>query len=121
MLAMAGHALAYVAGEVEEGAALITRAISLDPNLVTARHWSGFTQLWLGDVETAIEQFQSRAAFESAGSMDLQYPDRAGQCLFSCWPQRGGLIVGDGRCQTTTQVCARTTHSGGMSGDVWTG
>lgn len=58
MLAMAGHALAYVAGEVEEGAAPITRAISLDPNLVTARHWSGFTQLWLVDVEAAIEQFK---------------------------------------------------------------
>jgi TolB-like protein len=58
VLAMAGHALAYVAREVEEGAALLTRAINLDRNLVIARHWSGFTQLWLGNVETAIEQFK---------------------------------------------------------------
>jgi TolB-like protein/class 3 adenylate cyclase len=58
VLAMAGHALAYVVGEVEEGAALLTRAINLDPNLVIARQWSGFTQLWLGNVDAAIEQFK---------------------------------------------------------------
>jgi len=58
VLAMAGHALAYVASEVEEGAVLLKRAIDLDPNLVIARHWSGFTQLWLGDVDAAIEQFK---------------------------------------------------------------
>ena len=58
VLAMAGNAIAYVACEVEEGAALLTRAINLNPNLVLARHWSGFTQLWLGNVETAIEQFK---------------------------------------------------------------
>jgi adenylate cyclase len=58
VLAMAGCALAYVASEVEEGAALLTRAINLDPNLVIARHWSGFTQIWLGDVDAAIEQFK---------------------------------------------------------------
>jgi len=55
---MAGHALAFVAREVEEGAALLTQAINLNPNLVIARHWSGFAQLWLGNVETAIEQFK---------------------------------------------------------------
>jgi tetratricopeptide (TPR) repeat protein len=54
---MAGHALANVAGEVEEGEALLAQAINLDPNLVIARHWSGWGQLWLGDVDAAIEQF----------------------------------------------------------------
>ena len=58
MLAMAGHALAFVVGEVEEGAALLSRAINLDPNLVTARYWSGWVHLCLGDVDAAIEQFQ---------------------------------------------------------------
>jgi adenylate cyclase len=58
VLAMAGHALAFVVGEVEEGAALLARAINLDPNLVIARHWSGFTHLWLGNVDAAIEQFK---------------------------------------------------------------
>jgi TolB-like protein/Tfp pilus assembly protein PilF len=59
VLAMAGHALANVAGEVEEGEALLARAINLDPNLVIARHWSGWGQLWLGDVDAAIKQFNT--------------------------------------------------------------
>jgi TolB-like protein/class 3 adenylate cyclase/tetratricopeptide (TPR) repeat protein len=58
VLAMAGHALAFVVGEVEEGAALLARAIDLDPNLVIARQWSGFTHLWRGNVDAAIEQFK---------------------------------------------------------------
>jgi tetratricopeptide (TPR) repeat protein len=57
VLARAGGALAYLAGEVEEGAALFSRAINLDPNLAEARHWSGWTHLYLGDVDAAVEQF----------------------------------------------------------------
>ena len=58
VLTMAGHAFAYVVGEVEEGAALVSRAINLDPNLVTARYWRGWAHIYLGDVDAAIEQFQ---------------------------------------------------------------
>ena len=58
MLAFAGRALATLAGEVEEGAALLARAISLDPNLAVARIWNGYVQLCLGDGDAAIEQFQ---------------------------------------------------------------
>jgi adenylate cyclase len=57
VLARAGHVLAFL-GEVEEGAALVSRAITLDPNLATARHWSGWVHLYLGDIDAAIEQFQ---------------------------------------------------------------
>jgi adenylate cyclase len=45
-------------GEVEEGAALLARAISLDPNLAVARIWDGYVQLRRGDGDAAIEQFQ---------------------------------------------------------------
>ena len=58
VLALAGAALAFVVGEVEEGAALVSRAINLDPNLAAARHWSGWVHLYLGDVDAAIEQFE---------------------------------------------------------------
>jgi TolB-like protein/class 3 adenylate cyclase/Flp pilus assembly protein TadD len=58
VLALAGMALGLFVGEVEEGAALLSRAISLDPNLALARIWSGFVQLFLGDGDAAIEQFQ---------------------------------------------------------------
>jgi adenylate cyclase len=57
VLARAGCVLTYLAGEVEEGAALFLRAINLDPNLAEARHWSGWIHLYLGDVDAAVEQF----------------------------------------------------------------
>ena len=58
VLARAGHALAFVVGEIEEGADLVSRAIDLDPNQATARYWMGWIRLWLGEIDTAIEQFQ---------------------------------------------------------------
>ena len=58
VLALAGVALAFVVGEVEEGAALVSRAINLDPNLAAARYWGGWVHLYLGDVDAAIEQFE---------------------------------------------------------------
>jgi TolB-like protein/Flp pilus assembly protein TadD len=58
VLAMAGYALAHVAGEIEEGASFLARALKLDPNLVIARHWSGYVHLWLGNIDAAIEQFE---------------------------------------------------------------
>jgi TolB-like protein len=57
VLARAGHALAFVVGEVEEGADLVLRAINLDPNQATARYWMGWIHLWLGEIDAAIEQF----------------------------------------------------------------
>jgi tetratricopeptide (TPR) repeat protein len=58
VLAKAGFALAYLVGEVEEGAALLARAINLDPNLASARTWRGWTHVYLGEGDAAIEQFQ---------------------------------------------------------------
>jgi TolB-like protein/class 3 adenylate cyclase/Flp pilus assembly protein TadD len=57
VLAGAGQALAFVVGEVEEGAALVSRAITLDPNLAIARNWRGWIHLWLGEIDAAIAQF----------------------------------------------------------------
>ena len=57
VLARAGHALAFVVGEVEEGADLVLRAINLDANQATARYWMGWIHLWLGEIDAAIEQF----------------------------------------------------------------
>jgi pentatricopeptide repeat protein len=58
VLASAGNALAMLLGEVDEGAALLARAIGLDPNLAAARIWNGWVQIYLGDGEAAIKQFQ---------------------------------------------------------------
>jgi tetratricopeptide (TPR) repeat protein len=58
VLAMAGFGLCYVAGEVEEAAVLLARAIQLDPNLMLARTWMGWTKVYLGDMDGAIEQLE---------------------------------------------------------------
>jgi TolB-like protein len=64
VLARAGHALAFVVGEVEEGADLVSRAINLDPNQATARYWMGWIHLWLGEIDAAIKQFQVALALK---------------------------------------------------------
>jgi adenylate cyclase len=58
VLGMAGFALGYVVGEVEVAAELLARAIRLDPNLVLARTWMGWTKVYLGDMDGAIEQLE---------------------------------------------------------------
>ena len=59
-LTQAGDALALVAGEIDEGATLLDRAIALNPNLALAWHQGGWTKICLGEPEQAIERF-SRA------------------------------------------------------------
>ena len=52
-----GFALAFVASDLDTGAALIDRAIALNPNLAAAWFYSGYVKLWLGDPDMAIEHF----------------------------------------------------------------
>jgi tetratricopeptide (TPR) repeat protein len=54
-LATAGIALAYVVGDLDDGAAFIDQALALNPNLAWAWLFSGYVKAWLGDAETAIE------------------------------------------------------------------
>jgi TolB-like protein/class 3 adenylate cyclase len=57
VLSRAGQALAYVVGEIDEGAALVDRAIALNPNLAQAWNFGGWTKIFLGEPELAIERF----------------------------------------------------------------
>ncbi len=50
-----GYALAFVAGDLAAGGALLEEALALNPNLAIAWSNSGFVKLWSGEVETAIE------------------------------------------------------------------
>jgi adenylate cyclase len=63
VLAMAGFGLVYVVGEVEEAAVFLARAVQLDPNLVLARTWMGWTKVYLGDMDGAIEQLEVALRF----------------------------------------------------------
>jgi len=52
----AGTALAYVAGDLDDGDAMIEQAIALNPNLTMAWTLSGWMKVWLGEPEAAIER-----------------------------------------------------------------
>jgi TolB-like protein/Tfp pilus assembly protein PilF len=54
-LCTAGMGLAYVAGYLEDGHAMIERSLALDPNSAWAWLFSGWTKVWLGEAEVALE------------------------------------------------------------------
>lgn len=54
-LARGGHALAFVAGDLDAGAAFIDRALVLNPNFATAWYLSGWVRVFLGETELAID------------------------------------------------------------------
>jgi adenylate cyclase len=56
-LSWAGFSLAMVVGELNEGAALIERALTLNPNLARSWNLGGWVRLWLNQPEVAIEHF----------------------------------------------------------------
>ena len=59
VLTLAGQAYSFVLHEPENGVAFLTRAVALDPNLVMARNWSGWANIYLGNMDVAIEQFSA--------------------------------------------------------------
>ena len=86
VLARAGHALAFVVGEVEEGADLVSRAINLDPNLAIARYWMRVDPPLARGNRCRDRAIPCRVAFEPAGSIDIYCPCRDGLCSFYGWP-----------------------------------
>jgi TolB-like protein len=59
-LCSAGFALAVLAGETDNGADFIDRALVIDPNMAWGWHCSGLIRLWLGQPGVALEH-NSRA------------------------------------------------------------
>jgi TolB-like protein len=55
-LCLAGIVLGYVAGQLDDGNALINRALMLDPNLPWAWVFGSWIKIWLGDPEVALER-----------------------------------------------------------------
>jgi TolB-like protein/Tfp pilus assembly protein PilF len=58
----AGMALAYCVGELDDGAAMIERALALNPNAAWAWLFSGWTKVWKGEPEQALECIARAAA-----------------------------------------------------------
>src|SRR5262249_45824630 len=57
VLCEAGLALAYVVGELDDGAAFLDRALVINPNLASGWSYSGYVKLWFGEPDRAIEHF----------------------------------------------------------------
>jgi len=56
-LASGGWVAAFVAGDLEGGAALIDRALALNSNLTEVWHHGGWMKVWLGEPKLAIDRF----------------------------------------------------------------
>jgi tetratricopeptide (TPR) repeat protein len=54
-LCTAGFGLVYVVGDLDDGIALNEQALTLNPNLAWAWMLSGWSKVWQGEPETAIE------------------------------------------------------------------
>lgn len=59
VLAPAGQLLTFVLGRVEEGAALLHRAVNLDPNFAMARLWLGAANLYLGELDASQAHYKT--------------------------------------------------------------
>jgi TolB-like protein/class 3 adenylate cyclase len=57
-LCQAGFALAFVVGDLDDGVALIDRALVLNPNLAAAWRFSGYVRVFLGEPDLAIEHLE---------------------------------------------------------------
>jgi TolB-like protein/class 3 adenylate cyclase len=57
-LCEAGFALAFVVGDLDDGVALIDRALVLNPNLAAAWRFSGYVRVFLGEPDLAIEHLE---------------------------------------------------------------
>jgi adenylate cyclase len=57
-LSQAGFALAFVVGALEDGIALIDRALVLNPNLAAAWRFSGYARVFIGEPDLAIAHLE---------------------------------------------------------------
>ncbi len=57
VLAECGWTLSLVVRDLDGGSALIDRSLALNPNVIEALNWGGWTKLWLGEPEEAVQRF----------------------------------------------------------------
>jgi TolB-like protein len=56
-LSLGGRALAFAVGDLDDGVAIIDKALVLNPNLALAWEFSGWTRVSLGEPEMAIQHY----------------------------------------------------------------
>jgi adenylate cyclase len=78
-LCMAGLSLATMVGDLDDGAALIDRALLLNPNLAVAWSHSGWLKIYLGEPEVAAEHL-ARAMRLSPHDPSIEYMQIGAAC-----------------------------------------
>jgi TolB-like protein len=81
-LATAGIALAYVVGDLDDGAAFLDQALALNPNLAWAWLFSGYTKAWLGEPEAAVERVTRGMRLSPQDSQFFNMQTAMSQALF---------------------------------------
>jgi TolB-like protein/class 3 adenylate cyclase len=69
VLARCGHTLVHLGNEFDRGAAMVEKALTLNPNLAIARSSFGWISVIACEPERAIENFQSMIRFSPLDSM----------------------------------------------------
>ena len=90
----AGIALAFVVGDLDDGAALIDRALVLNPNLAWAWFFSGWVKVWLGEPEVAIEREARAMRLSPHDPQHFQHAGRHRGCAFLCRALCRGVVMG---------------------------
>ena len=95
-LCAGGYALAFAVEDLDEGAALINRALALNPNLVTAWHSSGWVAVYRGEFDVAIKHLEhairlsplDRFNFRAQGGIAIAHflADRYGEATY--WAEK---------------------------------
>ena len=72
-------------GHLDAGAALIDRALVLDPNLAAAWHLSGWVKIHLGEPEIAIEHMAHAMRLNPLDPLILGMQNGTAAAPFPCW------------------------------------
>ena len=96
----AGMALAYVVGDLDDGAALIDRALALNPNFAWAWLFSGWIKVWSRRAGGRDRACRARHAPEPARSADVRHAGRDRLRAFLPGPRRRSFDLGRGGAAT---------------------
>jgi tetratricopeptide (TPR) repeat protein len=112
-LCMAGLSLATVVGDLDDGAALIDRALLLNPNLAVAWSHSGWLKVYLGEPEVAAEHL-ARAMRLSPHDPSIVYMHIGAACANFLAGRYRGFVVGGSWSTRETELRSRLTRARGM-------
>ena len=95
-----GFGLTLVGGLLQTGAALIDRALVLDPNLASAWNASGWVRIYLGEAEIAIEHFARALRLNPVGPENFTSESGTAAAHFFAGRYTNALIWSEKALQT---------------------